>query len=241
MKMNSDCLKVGYKMDNNENNQTPDNRYEQPAKDRILKKYIFLVVIAVFALLIYGWTYLFQPDDSDDEATDKAEQENNDDDSNFNENDVTNILENDDNSDDEDETDVNEDDNNNDDNEEDLDDETIEIKDIVETAIALYVLHENEEEKWENITSEEVYEDLKEKMTSDGKTERELDEVDLFTVDESDNEVRYGAFAEWRVMAGDDNVSKRSELYYVTLEKEDHKWLVTEIRNTDAENMEEEG
>src|SRR5699024_6189604 len=109
-----------------------------------------------------------------------------------------------------------------------------------ETALALYILQENDFEKWEGVVTDDYLNEVKNELQkySDGKTERELKGIELFTSTNNADEIVLGAFVEWDVKTEKDKVNSTSQLFYLTLTK-DGEWLVQDIKSPNSKSMEE--
>ena len=55
------------------------------------------------------------------------------------------------------------------------------------------------------------------------------------------NTITYGAFASWHVTVKGKSTSKPMQLYYITLEKEEDEWVVSDMVTPNHQNMEGEG
>src|SRR5699024_10733987 len=117
-------------------------------------------------------------------------------------------------------------------------------KEQAEKVLALYLLQITDWAKWEDAVTANYLENVQKEMTKfkDEKAKRELDAIDLFASQPlKDGEITYGAYATWHVTVKGKSTSKPMQLYYITLQKEGDKWIVSNMMTPDNQNMEGEG
>ncbi|WP_010652044.1 hypothetical protein [Oceanobacillus massiliensis] len=122
--------------------------------------------------------------------------------------------------------------------------EVEQAKEQAEKVIALYLLQLTDWDKWEDAVTANYLENVQKEMTNfkDEKTKRELDAIDLFASQPlKDGEITYGAYATWHVTVKGKSTSKPMQLYYITLQKEGDKWIVSNMVTPNNQNMEGEG
>jgi|SRR5699024_11039963 len=122
--------------------------------------------------------------------------------------------------------------------------EVEQAKEQAEKVLALYLLQVTDWDKWEGAVTANYLENVQKEMTNfkDEKAKRELDTIDLFASQPlEDGEITYGAYATWRVTVKGKSTSKPMQLYYITLQKEDDKWIVSNMMTPNNQSMEGEG
>ncbi|MBT2218479.1 hypothetical protein KK120_22035 [Virgibacillus dakarensis] len=117
-------------------------------------------------------------------------------------------------------------------------------KEQAEKVIALYLLQVTDWDKWVDAVTANYLENVEKEMTNfkDEKAKRELDAIDLFASQPlKGGEITYGAYATWHVTVKGKSTSKPMQLYYITLQKEGDKWIVSNMVTPNNQNMEGEG
>lgn len=121
--------------------------------------------------------------------------------------------------------------------------EVEQAKEQAEKVLALYLLQVTDWDKWNGAVTSSYLEKAKGEMTDfkDKKAKRELDTVELFASQPlKSGKVTYGAFATWHVTVEGKSTSKPMRLYYITLQKDGDKWIVSDMITPDNQNMEGE-
>lgn len=240
-----------------------DYRMKQDSNKRILKKYVFLVVIAFLAVFIYVWKWLIDdpnessPEDlfQDSEVQDESVGNG------INDSEIKDILADDTHDQMEQDKQMNEKNQDTDSKEmegkvienDDLEEKYIQkhgekeinvVKEQAETGLALYLLQINDWDKWDGVVTENFMQHVKGELDvyTDNKSKRELENIELFaSTPGSQDDITYGAYATWHVTAEDKTMSVPMELFYITLQKQNGDWLVSDIITPNVENMEGEG
>ena len=122
--------------------------------------------------------------------------------------------------------------------------EVEQAKEQAEKVLALYLLQVTDWDKWEDAVTANYLEDVQKEMTNfkDEKAKRELDVIDLFASQPlKDGEITFGAYATWHVTVKGKSTSKPMQLYYITLQKEGDKWIVSNMMTPNNQNMKGEG
>ncbi|WP_200416636.1 hypothetical protein [Virgibacillus salexigens] len=122
--------------------------------------------------------------------------------------------------------------------------EVEQAKEQAEKVLALYLLQVTDWDKWEGAVTANYLENVQKEMTNfkDEKAKRELDTIDLFASQPLEHgEITYGAYATWHVTVKGKSTSKPMQLYYMTLQKEGDKWIVSNMVTPNNQNMEGEG
>lgn len=122
--------------------------------------------------------------------------------------------------------------------------EVKQAKEQAKTALALYLLQVTDWNKWKGAVTSNYLEKAKKEMTTfkDKQAKRELETIELFASQPSeDGEITYGAFATWHVTVKGKSTSKPMQLYYLDLQKEGNKWVVSDMITPNNQNMEGEG
>lgn len=237
-------------------------KMEQDPNKRMMKKYVFLLVIAFLAILFYVWKWLIgDPDEpTPEDLFQGSEAQEEPVVNHFNESEINDIL-----TENEDEL-MQQDKQSSNGNqttdskesdgkliEDDFERQYIErhgereiniAKEQAETGLALYLLQINDWDKWDGVVTEGFMKNVKSELDlyTDNKSERELESIELFasTSDHKDD-ITYGAYAIWHVTSEDKTASIPMQLYYITLEKQNGDWVVSDIITPNVENMEGEG
>ncbi|HLR67172.1 MAG TPA: hypothetical protein VK105_08570 [Virgibacillus sp.] len=226
---------------------------EDHSEKRMFYKFIFLLVIALLIVLVYIWKWTADdPKEQDPEEVFQQErQEESSEDPNGLDNEKLNeVL-----TDDEDNIDeTKEEDNAQKYDKEDVsleqtyienygEEEVEQAKEQAETVLALYLLQIADWDKWDGTVTANYLENVQEEMNhhTQESVKRELDEIELFASQpEANNAITYGAFASWHVTVKGKSTSRPMQLYYITLEKEEDKWVVSDMVTPNNQNMEGE-
>src|SRR5699024_3420803 len=117
-------------------------------------------------------------------------------------------------------------------------------KEQAQTVLALYLLQITDWDKWDGTVTDNYLKSVQKEMSHSVQesVKRELDEIELFASQpQANNTITYGAFASWHVTVKGKSTSKPMQLYYITLEKEDDEWVVSDMVTPNHQNMEGEG
>src|SRR5699024_8497719 len=99
-------------------------------------------------------------------------------------------------------------------------------------------------DKWDGTVTDNYLKSVQKEISHSVQesVKRELDEIELFVSQpQANNTITYGAFASWHVTVRGKSTSKPMQLYYITLEKEDDEWVVSDMVTPNHQNMEGEG
>lgn len=116
-------------------------------------------------------------------------------------------------------------------------------KEQAETVLALYLLQVTDWEKWDGTVTADYLQSVQKEMANftQENVKRELEEIELFASQSQGNKtITYGAFASWHVTVKGKSTSEPMQLYYITLEKEEDEWIVSDMVTPDNQNMEGE-
>ncbi|WP_077706714.1 hypothetical protein [Virgibacillus dokdonensis] len=122
--------------------------------------------------------------------------------------------------------------------------EVEQAKEQAEKVLALYLLQITDWDKWNGTVTANYLEKVQKEIENfkDEKAKRELNTIDLFASQPlKDGEITYGAYATWHVTVKGKLTSKPMQLYYMTLQKEGDKWIVSNMVTPNNQNMEGEG
>lgn len=122
--------------------------------------------------------------------------------------------------------------------------EVEQAKEQAQTVLALYLLQVTEWDKWDGTVTDNYLKSVQKEMShsTQESVKRELDEIELFASQpQGNNTITYGAFASWHVTVKGKSTSKPMQLYYITLEKEDDEWVVSDMVTPEQQHMEGEG
>ena len=110
--------------------------------------------------------------------------------------------------------------------------------------LALFLLQVTDWDKWNGAITSSYLEKVQKEIGKfkDEKAKRELDTIELFASQPlKSGEITFGAYAIWHVIVKGKSTSKPMQLYYITLQKEGDKWIVSNMMTPDNQNMEGEG
>lgn len=235
---------------------------EDNHEKRLFYKFIFLLVVAILIAIVYIWKWT--ADDSKEQDPEemfqkKEQQEDINELAGLDEDKINDVL-----TDDEDknteaqETDTKEESKQNEhteNNQEEVDlkqnyinqyseQEVNQAKEQAKEMLALYLLQVTDWDKWEGAVTSNYLEKVQKKMTNfkDEKAKRELDAIELFASQPlKDGEITFGAYAAWHVTVKGKSTSKPMQLFYIDLQKEGDKWVVSDMMTPNNQHMEGEG
>lgn len=112
-------------------------------------------------------------------------------------------------------------------------DQVNQAKEAAGMAIGLWILDQNNESEWLNIATEDFYiNNVFDNAALEDILTRKITSIEMFpTQPETEDDMRFSIFAEWKVMNGEAIVNNQSKIYYVSLIKSNGKWLVNKIES----------
>lgn len=114
-------------------------------------------------------------------------------------------------------------------------------KEQAKTGLALYLLQERDWEKWKAIATNDFIDQAKQDIQPmESRVKRGMEKIELFPSHAPEEEkMVVGAFATWHVTMDGKTVNKSMHLYYITLIKREGIWLVDDIVSTNQKSMED--
>src|SRR5690625_1666096 len=226
---------------------------EDNSEKRMFYKFVFLLAVTLLIGLVYLWRWTADnpEEQTPEEMFRQEEQEESSDKPNgLDEEKIDQVLTNEENNHDEaKEEDIQEKHDNEDKSLEQsyiqkYDEKEIEqAKEQAQTVLALYLLQVRDWEKWNGTVTDNYLKSVQKEMShsTQESVKRELDEIELFASQpQANNTITYGAFASWHVTVKGKSTSKPMQLYYITLEKEEDEWVVSDMVTPNHQNMEGE-
>ncbi|WP_174615271.1 hypothetical protein [Virgibacillus ihumii] len=226
---------------------------EQDPQKRMFKKLIFLSVIASLVVVMYVWKWTDKPENQSPEEmfeTSQAAQQSQQQTTGLNEERINAALKDDGTPNKQNEQQETEKTSSNTHNLEEkyqqqYGKQTVsKAKEQAKTGLALYLLQKSDWDKWEGIVTDSFLEKVKADIQAleNKYVERKLEKVDLFASQyPEDNHMSFGAFATWHVTVDGQTTSNPMQLYYITLQPHDGKWLVSNIVTPNQKGMEGTG
>lgn len=228
------------------------NLVEQDPRKRMFKKLMFLFILAALVVAMYVWKWMDEPEKSSPEdmfQTSQTEQKQPDElPKGLDEEKIQAALDNPNASNPSKKQDTKQTKKTT--NTEDLEEQYNEkygeqtvskAKEQAETGLALYLLQVSDWKKWKGVVTPSFLKNMKSNIQSlkDKQVKRKLENVELFASQRPQkNKMTFGAFATWYVTVNGKTTSKPMQLYYITLEQQDKKWLVSAIITPNQQNME---
>ncbi|GAB3044005.1 hypothetical protein [Virgibacillus ainsalahensis] len=113
-------------------------------------------------------------------------------------------------------------------------------KEQAKQGLALYLSQISDWDKWQGVVTASFLEDIKQDIQTvkEANVERRIESIELFASDTSQsNNMTFGAFATWHVTSNGRVTNERTQLFYLTMVKQNDQWLVNKLVTPD-EGME---